>query len=64
MNGSFVFSSSSTPSSGSLATIGRAYYESTRIFQGLISQVNIYNRGLTATEVLNYYNATKGRYGL
>jgi hypothetical protein len=64
VNGSLIFSSVSSPSSGSLATIGRADYESTRIFQGLISQVNIYNRGLTATEISNYYNVTKGRYGL
>jgi hypothetical protein len=64
VNGTFIASSGSAPSPGSLATIGRADYESTRIFQGLISQVNIYNRGLTASEISNYYNATKGRYGL
>jgi hypothetical protein len=64
VNGSLIGSGASTPSSGSLATIGRADYESTRIFQGLISQVNIYNRGLTATEISNYYNATRGRYGV
>jgi hypothetical protein len=64
VNGILIGSGASTSSSGSLATIGRADYESTRIFQGLISQVNIYNRGLTATEITNYYNATKGRYGL
>lgn len=33
-------------------------------FTGSISQVSIYNRGLTASEVLQNYNATKGRYGL
>ena len=64
VNGSLIGSGASTSSSGSLATIGRADYESTRIFQGYISQVNIYNRGLTPTEITNYYNTTKGRYGL
>ena len=62
VNGSFVFSSSSVTSSGSLATIGRADYFSTRIFQGLISQVQIYNRTLSQQEILQNYNATKGRY--
>lgn len=64
VNGSFVNSGGSTPSGGSLATIGRADYESSRIFLGYISQVNIYNRGLTPTEITNYYNLTKSRYGL
>ena len=63
VNGSFVFSSSSTTSPGSLATIGRADFNfGTRIFQGLISQVLIYNRALTAQEILQNYNATKKRY--
>lgn len=31
---------------------------------GFISAVNVYNRVLTASEVLQNYNATKGRYGL
>jgi hypothetical protein len=62
VNGSFVFSSSSTTSPGSLATIGRADYFSTRIFQGLISQVLIYNKALTVQEIRQNYNATKKRY--
>jgi hypothetical protein len=32
--------------------------------QGSISQTSIYNRALSATEILQNYNATKGRYGL
>lgn len=35
-----------------------------RRFPGNMSQIQIYNRALTATEVLQNYNATKGRYGL
>ena len=33
-------------------------------FLGNISHVCIYNRALRASEVLNNYNATKGRFGL
>ncbi len=33
-------------------------------FAGYISNVQIYNRALSATEVLQNYNATKGRFGL
>jgi len=37
---------------------------STVNFTGRLSNVTIYNRALTAQEVLQNYNATKGRYGL
>ena len=33
-------------------------------FQGNIAQTQIYNRALSATEIKQNYNATKGRYGL
>jgi hypothetical protein len=33
-------------------------------FQGSISQLSIYNRALTPTEILQNYNATKGRFKL
>jgi hypothetical protein len=33
-------------------------------WNGNIAQVSIYNRALTASEILQNYNATKGRYGL
>jgi hypothetical protein len=36
----------------------------TQYFNGNIAQVSIYNRALTAAEVLQNYNALKGRYGL
>jgi len=40
-------------------------YESfTHPFKGNIAQVAIYNRALTANEVLNNYNALKSRFGL
>jgi hypothetical protein len=34
------------------------------VFNGSISNISIYNRALSATEVLQNYNALKGRYGL
>lgn len=36
----------------------------TEVFSGGIAVVRIYNRGLTATEILQNYNATKARFGL
>ena len=35
-----------------------------RFFTGNIAQAQIYNRALTSTEILQNYNATKGRFGL
>jgi hypothetical protein len=35
-----------------------------RYFTGRISSVKVYNRALTATEVLNNYNSQKGKFGL
>ena len=42
--------------------IGR--YDGGGYFNGNISNVSIYNRALSATEVRQNYNALKGRYGL
>ena len=39
-------------------------YDSGNHFTGRISNALIYNRALTATEILQNYNATKRRYGL
>jgi len=39
-------------------------YASGNNFTGRISNVQIYNRALSATEILQNYNATKRRYGL
>jgi hypothetical protein len=35
-----------------------------RVFSGKISNIQIYNRALSATEILQNYNALKGRFGL
>lgn len=37
---------------------------SSRYFAGNIAIANLYNRALTASEILQNYNATKGRFGL
>ena len=39
-------------------------YSTGNNFTGRISYVQVYNRALTATEILQNYNATKRRYGL
>ena len=43
---------------------GRSYSGNNGQFGGRIYLARIYNRALSNTEVLNQYNATKGRYGL
>ena len=50
----------------STSGIGRisGYDNGSEIWDGNISSVMIYNRALTATEVLQNYNATKSRFGL
>jgi hypothetical protein len=52
--------------SGSTVEIGRANYpgSGSRFFNGNISQVSIYNRALSASEVKQNFNATKSRFGL
>ena len=48
--------------SNTYTTIGNAV--NSQYFNGRISQTFIYNRALSATEVLQNYNATKTRFGL
>jgi hypothetical protein len=50
--------SSTALSTTSLTIAGGA----AQVFKGNIAQTSIYNRALSATEVLQNYNATKGRY--
>lgn len=44
--------------------IGKAGWTGNFYWTGNLSTVFIYNRNLTASEILQNYNATKGRYGL
>lgn len=46
----------------STTRIGSTILNTGLIFDGNISNVQIYNRALSATEILQNYNATKGRY--
>ena len=53
--------------SGSTVEIGRANYPGgvgSRLFQGSIAQVQIYNRALSPEEVQQNFNVFKRRYGL
>lgn len=43
-------------------TLGKGTYYFYDYFMGKISNIQIYNRVLSATEILQNYNATKGRY--
>lgn len=66
-NGIFQNNSSYTnPSANQNRTngisIGRAYAWGDKYFSGSISQLQIYNRALSSTEVLQNYNTMKGRY--
>ena len=57
--------SPATPSySGLTFQIASRASDNTTRFEGNISQVLIHNRELSATEVLQNYNATKSRFGL
>ena len=47
-----------------IISIGRWSFTNDRYLNGNVSGLLIYNRALTATEVLQNYNATKRRYGL
>lgn len=49
---------------GILVDIGGSRFVSNRTTNSKISNVQIYNRALTPQEVLQNYNAIKGRYGL
>jgi hypothetical protein len=45
--------------------LGKGFFlDASRLYAGRISNTLIYNRALTATEVLQNYNATKTRFGL
>ena len=60
--GSGAITSSPTLSIGSY--VNSSGTPGTYFYAGNISQVSIYSRALTATEVLQNYNATKSRFGL
>jgi hypothetical protein len=66
LNGIFSNSSQLTESydGSGIWKIGRRAANTSAIYQGNISQTQIYNRVISAEEVLQNFNATKSRYGL
>ena len=68
LNGALDVSSSSnldvlSPSDGDVQ-IGYSGPRITGYYDGLMGPIKIYNRALSASEVLQNYNATKSRFGL
>ena len=65
LNGNLVATQSLT---GTILNTGitriSGYDNNTEVWDGNISQVSIYNRALSASEVLQNYNANKGRFAL
>jgi hypothetical protein len=66
LNGTFSNSAQTTESYGGsgIWKIGRRAANTSSIFQGSVSQVSIYNRALTASEIQQNFNAIKARYNL
>ena len=66
VNGSEVVSGNQGPYTPANAQIGIGYWinRNQQYFKGNIAITRIYNRAITSDEVLQNYNATKGRFGL
>ncbi|MEK7089416.1 MAG: LamG-like jellyroll fold domain-containing protein [Patescibacteria group bacterium] len=60
VNGQVLVNTTYTPNLGSaVKRIGRIGTDSTYDFNGSIDEARIYNRALSATEILNMYNDLK-----
>jgi hypothetical protein len=69
LNGAQVYNRTGTSSNVNYQSsrnlrIGSCIGAASRVFKGNISHFSIYNRALSAIEVLENYNATKSRFGL
>jgi hypothetical protein len=64
LNGSFRGSANTGTWSSSDPIIIGGRTDATQFFNGNIAAIQIYNRALSAAEILQNYNATKGRYKL
>lgn len=66
INSNIVFNINTNinPASNNLVSIGRAGSFNGQYFPGQISNISIYNRALTHQEIINNFNATRGRYGI
>jgi len=63
-NGNLLSNTTVTSMSTSISNIGRFVLSNNNFLNGFLSKYSIYNRALSASEVLQNYNATKGRFGL
>jgi hypothetical protein len=63
-NGSQLNNSTINGMSTSVSNIGRYIASNLNFLKGNLASYKIYNRDLSATEILQNYNATKGRFGL
>jgi hypothetical protein len=61
-NGNLLSNTTVTSMSTSISNIGRFVLSNNNFLNGFLSKYSIYNRALSASEVLQNYNATKGRY--
>jgi hypothetical protein len=65
LDGKLAFSANRTlATANSTFTLGSPAYGAHRYFKGNISNTSLYNRALSPTEILQNYNATRGRFGL
>jgi len=70
INGVLRSTSSTINATGTLGSItdefliGQSGYTGSPYFNGKLGPMQIYNRALSANEVLHNYNALKGRFGL
>jgi hypothetical protein len=63
-NGSLISNNSVSNLSTSITNIGRYIAGNTHFLNGNLAPYKIYNRALSSTEILQNYNALKGRYNL
>lgn len=63
LNGSAAENPTVNPTNSTATVIGNVGGQS-RHFNGLISNVKVYNRTLTSTEILQNFNATRSRFGI
>lgn len=64
LDGSVAYNGTLKQNASAVLSIGSDPGAARRYWQGNVSNAQIYNRALTATEVLRNYNATKTRFGL
>jgi len=64
LDGSVAYNGTLKQNAAATLSLGRDPGANRRYWQGNIANTQIYNRALTATEVLQNYNATKTRFGV